>query len=862
MRSLAARFPALARAPHDRRAAAVALAGWFLTALTTAGASSTPPAVPEGGCRTIQMIGSVGNAVSGFATTEDSSALYLLGGEQVEWYWYELDRRGSHYEPVWISPVLVSRPVELLIGDVLPSPGRELVFPPSRRTLPIYSEQTKELLTQFEIGSGAVAFRDFALGDVDGDGWEEILAVDFGDLYVFKPDGTVSWSMADVGYSAVVSGQMDDDPALEIALDTGLVIDAISRQVEHDLGPIGNQLRSVDIDGDGRQELLAARSTSVTEPTVLTVWDVETETVRWSDVLSFLQFEVLDVDGDGSLEVVAAGTTGEQVRVLEASTGLLEATLGPRRSALSGVGVAAFGGEAVPWIVWGEQTSTTATLAAESVLESGGPVRERHTPGRYLAPRRLDVDGDGDLELVVVTTGRLGGGSRVTVREERTLIVELEHSPGLDGLQAIGAFDVARLRPDEAETILVASSDLYYRGRLLGYQVTPQGLIPSWRPDLEPEGQRFSYVEAVDIDGDDQLEVVAMSEVLTTGNDPLVLRMFSADGQLLWESSFVFTARWGAIENVDDDPFPELIAWSGGNIAIVDLRERSVEYRIDARATAISWSSGVGIHAGSLLVGDDRGWVRRFQREGGDFVEVEAFSIPLPFQRTVTGVFEERGNLWVSAYGQLFLRRHDEWIWQSERHDREFGSSLQPMAPPLGRLAVGGNHSLQFLRCAPRLSVRAELAPPVVGREFELIVELSNAGPGRQLDNEGPELSIELPEGLVVRGLSTSLGLLAEERPDLISWNGLVETDEHVDIQVSLTDRQLAAPLVDRDIVVRLQADDDADGVNDPPARDEIVRVRLAEPAPQVPALGRLALGALSLLIGLAGVTVLTRRVP
>ena len=108
-----------------------------------------------------------------------------------------------------------------------------------------------------------------ALGDIDGDGLPEIVAVAHGVnfLMAFEHDGTMAWQSdqpwPDFGFSSLALADLEGDGSVEILADN-LVFDAEGQLTlmleETTITGWGNATTAADLDGDGELEIVLGRS--------------------------------------------------------------------------------------------------------------------------------------------------------------------------------------------------------------------------------------------------------------------------------------------------------------------------------------------------------------------------------------------------------------------------------------------------------------------------------------------------------------------------------------------------------------------------------------------------------------------------
>ena len=75
-----------------------------------------------------------------------------------------------------------------------------------------------DLATKMSLGSinaGVSGLEGLSLADLDGDGYAELIVTNLNDLIVLSAAGSQLWQVAGAGGYNVVTGQMDNDPALD-----------------------------------------------------------------------------------------------------------------------------------------------------------------------------------------------------------------------------------------------------------------------------------------------------------------------------------------------------------------------------------------------------------------------------------------------------------------------------------------------------------------------------------------------------------------------------------------------------------------------------------------------------------------------
>ena len=268
-------------------------------------------------------------------------------------------------------------------------------------------------------GAPSGNFKTVAAADLlPGPGLEVLAGCDDGWVNCLSADGTLLWRFfgdkyhAGAGY-AVADVDGDGAPEIVYGTDNGHVYCLNGwGQVEwryFEFAPYGRSAVNVaDLDGDGRAEVLLTRS-NVGNATCLMALDGATGAFQWRtvDVMQgYASNATVDLDGDGKLEVLHADK-GNHLYCENAD--------GSRRwvAELNGRGifwapcVADVDGDGHLEIISAMRGQDPETKACTFIVGDDGQVRHALElgTGANASPAAGDIDGDGELELIVATEG-------------------------------------------------------------------------------------------------------------------------------------------------------------------------------------------------------------------------------------------------------------------------------------------------------------------------------------------------------------------------------------------------------------------------------------------------------------------------
>ncbi|MCP3920846.1 MAG: PQQ-binding-like beta-propeller repeat protein [bacterium] len=327
--------------------------------------------------------------------------------------------------------------------------------------------------------------------------------------------------------------------------------------------------------------------------------------VLWSfptQAPSFGSAAAADLDGDGEREILFGTYFGDRhLYALRARTGELAWKLpsasGPRDASVLIADVDMDGDLDV-------LSADSATGVLECVDANSEPVWTTRLPsGTDSPPAAADLDGDGDIEVVVGTMKVRGGPGRVVAlagKDGSTLwSVEvpghIQSEPCLCDVDADGVLDVLvttwhgddRLRAlsghDGKELWSFETGDSVYHGvsawdfdgderqelvvadrRGSVWMLEAESGEPKWKAQLtgEREGSVFAPTTLVDADGD------GVPEIAVCG---VGVHVLNADGRVLWERGFgnASIARGAVPGDVTGDGRPELVFGAGSRLVAV-----------------------------------------------------------------------------------------------------------------------------------------------------------------------------------------------------------------------------------------------------------------------------------------------------
>ena len=192
-------------------------------------------------------------------------------------YLHLLEFNGSRYQEIWVSPPLLSRIQKVLVADLGNDGTFQIVATNTQGGLYVYDVNTFALLSRTQ----ETQFRSIeamTVADVDGDRRMEILFLSENRLFIFDAVHFVEKWRSDNLYRAtdIAVGDVDGDGQQEIVLSSGHVLDAAFRNLEwENTTPFGEIIELGDVDGDGKLEVIGGTTQATT------IWDVDERREKW-----------------------------------------------------------------------------------------------------------------------------------------------------------------------------------------------------------------------------------------------------------------------------------------------------------------------------------------------------------------------------------------------------------------------------------------------------------------------------------------------------------------------------------------------------------------------------------------------------
>lgn len=400
----------------------------------------------------------------------------------------------------------------------------------------------KDLITHADVAAlstGAGTINDMAVADADNDGTLDVVALTSTKLFIYNAATAVLERTLNYGGDRLAIGNVDNDPKLEIVLNSGKVLEVTSSStvVERDGAPFGVDVALADIDGDGRQELVASEGWYH-----IKAWDLDVPSIKWDHAVSadISALRLFDVTGDGVPEVLFGDGQWGGVHALMPGTGDELWYVQNPEAGVTDIAVFDADHDGQLELMWGAGWSSTGpdflyvcdlatrTLKWQS-LDYVGP---------FQGIDAGDVDGDGTTEIVAApVNGASNYGSVLTVYDAITHEPEWLKPTGVPYVGPVGDLKVRNVDADPQSEIILAADHLYIF----------DGLTHALQVDRSYDsGVNLQSLAVGDVDGDGKPEIVAGSKDTSTGGPGVYLYVINpANGDVIWRTTALTPSFWG-----------------------------------------------------------------------------------------------------------------------------------------------------------------------------------------------------------------------------------------------------------------------------------------------------------------------------
>ena len=650
-----------------------------------------------------------GIGLSGIVTARNNEAVeaYLGGststfGSNTMWQALRFAPGSVEPEQVFISSETPSPILQIALARTgTGQPSRILVALESGQVLQ-YDQSSKALLAR---GAGPCAKRGgltaFTTADLDADGSDETLSICGNETLVATGAGYAGWSRAGVGGTRLLVAQLDQDPSLEIVSNIGKVIDVASRTVQwkHGAG-FGLHLQAADVDGDGIDDLIAAESWYQVH-----AYDVKAKALRWTiDVeLDIDAIRVADVDGDGVPELLVGDGQWGSLHAFDLVAQVEKGAIANPEHGVTHIVVADVDLDGKSELLWGSGHSSTGSDHLYVADWSARKIswQSIDLTGPFVGPVTGDLDGDGQPEIVFASTASESnyGSGRIIVLDGRTLKLRGMSAGVVDDLAWTGLHDL-KLRDIDGDgrlEILVAA-DRLYDGAIEAYRYTRNNKFRKvWSNSSQPSGAPFYSVEAVDLDGDGQVEIIGGVGAAHSGAEGIRLYAYAAgSGAELWHTKALPDGSGPvtslAIADFDLDGRVEIAALSkGGKVHMVDAVSHKIEASVGTRVTALAFGGLPFGKAAWLVLGDETGRLGYYAPYRGRYVRVLESHVA---DGAIDGVnFASPNLLWLGSGGVLLGYRELELVLRAYAFGATFGERVVK-APAGGLWLSSGDYGV------------------------------------------------------------------------------------------------------------------------------------------------------------------------
>ncbi len=577
----------------------------------------------------------------------------------------------SSYQMAGFHPAQVS-------GDPTP----ELIAGHEDGTIMIYDATSRELISQFRpLGE----MRGFLPYDLNGDGNIEFVCLTIDQMIVIDLNGLEMWRVYGAGGERLVVGQMDGDPALEIATSFGKVVDSGTRAIQWaPQGGFGAYLAAHDFDNDGMAELLGAGAGYEVR-----AYDVDIETTKWSyrTAGSADGFLLASVDADPEPELIHSDQDGLEALDLSATGTSSKWKITNPDHTTEGLALDDLDGDGNLELVWstrnaGSLSGKLRVIGIPTLLEewSSKPLERP-----FVGMCKGDVSGDGIPEYVFASAKSKSKSGQIQVLDVNTLSLMGVSGPVFGWLGSAEIVDLCLCDVDGDGRFEIAVSGQETGGLLAAkiYRFDPQkGFQEIWETPRNFSNHSAARIEVADVDADGDLEVVIAALRQQFGGQNLLFVFDYDSGTEQWRSPAMPTA-WGgpltlSVSDVDADGRIEAVmGCAGAGFEVYDLELEMIERSVSLpKLTCVASRQGQP----GIEVGTTDGMLVRYMVDGaGSYVSNGATTFSPERIEQIIPTFGD--SLFTIGGNRIRLHQPDGSVtWQTALLPGQLSKRLSPLS--------------------------------------------------------------------------------------------------------------------------------------------------------------------------------------
>jgi WD40 repeat protein len=591
----------------------------------------------------------------------------------------------GNYDQVFVSPLYSTDPYSyvyirgLELGKVTAASNRQIVVMLEDGRIYVYDFATKAELGHFDTSvAGGYGLTGLTLFDLDGDGLAELILTNQSDLFVFDGTGQLLWQVPGAGGYDVVAGQMDNDPAIEIAASNGVVVDASTHAAQWTYGNgFGVHLKLAPFPGENYQQLISASDWQFVYS-----YDVGRQLPRWSiqTPQDIGAIDVADVDNDGVPEVIIGDGQWGNVHVHDLINQTLKWEVNNPEHGVTNIAIGDVDNDGVVDVLWGAGATSSGPdylYVANTTGAHDIKWQNLDLEGPFLGPAIGDLDGDGQPELVICSTSSEAGYSsgRILVFDLGTLALRAVSPPVADGFSAYGVHDL-KLRnvEDNGRMQIVIATESGYDGLIEIYRFDSNNTFTRiWTNTTRPFSS-FYFAEVADLDNNGTHKIVG-------GTDGYVFVYDYPSGAQSWQSVNLPGNVTGLlVEDLNLDGNKEIAAlvnngdlytWDGPSLQLRNLRQGTDGAVLSQRATPAGLVLGDISGVGHFLQWNNDTYTETFTRQLASDCD------PYAYPSCLNGINVTSDNALWTGIGSILNQRlgpsYDNVAWESPAIGGGFG---------------------------------------------------------------------------------------------------------------------------------------------------------------------------------------------